>query len=55
MVHIIPINKLPSAKEMAKLMLHHVFRLHSFPLDVVSDKALQFVSHFWAVFCTLVG
>lgn len=38
MVHFNPAKKLPSAKEMAELILHHVFRLHGFPVDVVSDR-----------------
>lgn len=49
-------KKLPLAKETAELMLHHVFRLHGFPMDVVSDRGPQFEFwKFWNVFCALVG
>ena len=44
MVHFIPLPKLPSAKETAEVMLRHVFRLHGFPKDVVSDRGPQFAS-----------
>lgn len=45
-VHFVPVAKLPLAKETAELMLQHVFRLHSFPIDVVSDRGPQFISRF---------
>ena len=31
MVNFVPLPKLPSTKEMAKVMLRHVFRLNEFP------------------------
>ena len=55
MAHFIPLTKLPSAKETANLVLHHVFRLHGLPTDVVSDRGPQFASTFWREFCTLIG
>ena len=55
MAHFIALPKLPSAKETAEVILHHVFRLHGFPRDVVSDRGPQFVSRFWKAFCKLVG
>ncbi|KAF7650617.1 hypothetical protein LDENG_00123100, partial [Lucifuga dentata] len=55
MAHFLPLPKLPMAKETAKLMLQHIFRLHGFPADVVSDRGPQFSSVFWREFCTLVG
>ena len=55
MVHFVPLPKLPSAKETAEVLLHHVCRLHGFPKDVVSDRGPQFVSRFWKAFCTLLG
>uniref|UniRef100_A0A673CBI9 Gypsy retrotransposon integrase-like protein 1 n=1 Tax=Sphaeramia orbicularis TaxID=375764 RepID=A0A673CBI9_9TELE len=55
MVHFIPLPKLPSAKETAEALLTHVFRLHGFPRDVVSDRGPQFIASFWKAFCSLVG
>ncbi|KAJ8353467.1 hypothetical protein SKAU_G00210340 [Synaphobranchus kaupii] len=53
--HFIALPKLPSAPEMAQLMVEHVFRVHGLPLDVVSDRGPQFVAKFWRSFCTLLG
>ena len=55
LAHFIPLTKLPSARETADLLLHHVFRLHGLPIDVVSDRGPQFTSAFWREFCSLVG
>lgn len=55
MTHFLPLPKLPSAKETAEVMLAQVFRLHSFPRDVVSDQGPQFSSRFWWEFCKFVG
>lgn len=55
MVHFVPLPKLPSAKETAEVVLSHVFRLHGFPSDVVSDCGPQFVSRFWKEICALWG
>ena len=55
LAHFIPLAKLPSARETAELALHHVFRLHGLPTDVVSDWGPQFTSVFWREFCSLVG
>ena len=55
MTHFIALPKLPSAKEMAEVMMHNVFRLHGFPKDIVSDRGPQFVSRFWKEFCRLIG
>ncbi len=53
--HFIPLPKLPSAKETADTVVDHVFRIHGFPADVVSDRGPQFVSKFWREFCRLLG
>ena len=55
LAHFVPLPKLPSAKETAELVLQHVFRIHGLPVDVVSDRGLQFTSIFWREFCSLVG
>ncbi|KAI5085992.1 hypothetical protein C0J45_23069, partial [Silurus meridionalis] len=51
MGHFIALPKLPSAKETAKLALQHIFRLHGFPRDIVSDRGPQFSAQFWRFFC----
>lgn len=53
--HFAALPKLPSAKEMAQLVLQHIFRIHGLPLDVVSDRGPQFTSAFWREFCSLIG
>lgn len=55
LVHFVPLPKLPSAKETAETLLHHVVKLHGFPVDVVSDRGPHFVSQFWKASCSLVG
>lgn len=54
MVHFVPLPKLPSTKEMAEVMLRHVFCLHGCPKDMVSDQGPQFASRFWQAFCSLL-
>ena len=36
-------------------MVHHVFRIHGLPVDLVSDRGPQFSSRFWKAFFTLIG
>ena len=55
MARFIALPKLPSAKETAEIMITHVFKVHGFPKDIVSDRGPQFVSCFWREFCRLIG
>lgn len=55
MTHFIPLLKLLSAKETAEVMMTHVFYIHGFPEDIVSDWGPQFISRFWKEFCKLVA
>lgn len=55
MAHFVPLPKLPSAKETAEIMLAQVFRLHSLPQDVVSDRGPQFTAGFWKDLCRQLG
>ncbi|KAI5086583.1 butyrophilin-like protein 3 [Silurus meridionalis] len=55
MGHFIALPKLPSAKNTAKLALQHIFHLHGFPRDIVSDRGPQFSAQFWRDFCRLLG
>lgn len=54
-VKFIPLPKLPSAKETAEAMLHHVFCIYGFPRNAMSDRGPHFVSQFWQAFCKLLG
>uniref|UniRef100_A0A803JHM8 Gypsy retrotransposon integrase-like protein 1 n=1 Tax=Xenopus tropicalis TaxID=8364 RepID=A0A803JHM8_XENTR len=55
MAHFIPLPHLPSAKTLADLFITHIFKFHGFPVNIVSDRGVQFVSRFWRAFCSLVG
>uniref|UniRef100_A0A3P9KUB3 Gypsy retrotransposon integrase-like protein 1 n=1 Tax=Oryzias latipes TaxID=8090 RepID=A0A3P9KUB3_ORYLA len=55
MVHFIALPKLPSAKEMAEVLLQHVFCLHGIPRDIISDRGPQFTLRFWSEFCRLLN
>ncbi len=52
--HLIPLPKLPSARETATAVIDHIFHIHGLPRDVVSDRGPQFVSKFWSEFCKLL-
>ena len=54
-VHYVPLPKLPTASETAKLLVLHVFRLHGIPSDIVSDRGPQFTSCVWRAFCQAMG
>uniref|UniRef100_A0A3Q3APQ7 Gypsy retrotransposon integrase-like protein 1 n=1 Tax=Kryptolebias marmoratus TaxID=37003 RepID=A0A3Q3APQ7_KRYMA len=54
MVHLVPLKKLPTSKELADIMAREVFRLHGIPKDIVSDRGPQFISKFWREFCNLL-
>lgn len=46
-----PLPKLPSAMEMANLLVTHIIRLYGIPQDIVSDRGPQFMSQVWKAFC----
>ncbi|CAJ0935405.1 unnamed protein product [Ranitomeya imitator] len=54
MAHFIPLSGLPSAPELAKIFIRHIFRLHGFPLHIVSDQGVQFTARFWRALCGLM-
>lgn len=39
--HLLPLPKLPTASHTAELLMQHVFRIHGFPQDIVSDRGSQ--------------
>ncbi|KAL0150648.1 hypothetical protein M9458_054065, partial [Cirrhinus mrigala] len=48
---VIPLVKLPTAWEMAEVMMNQVFRFFGIPDDIVSDRRPQFTSRVWQAFC----
>ncbi len=52
--HLIPLPKIPTAGQTADLLMQHVFRIHGFPQDMVSDRGSQFTSRFWKSFGRLI-
>ena len=46
MAHFCPTTTNVTAEESSKLYLHHVFKLHGLPNDVVSDRGPQFTARF---------
>lgn len=55
MKHFIPCTDATTARELAKLYLHHVWKYHGFPTSIVSDRGPQFISEFWRELCKLLG
>ena len=47
MAQFVPCSKTISGEDTVERFLKNVFRLHSFPEDVTSDRGLQFISCFW--------
>uniref|UniRef100_A0A3B3IH81 Gypsy retrotransposon integrase-like protein 1 n=1 Tax=Oryzias latipes TaxID=8090 RepID=A0A3B3IH81_ORYLA len=54
-VHFVPLAQLPSATDTAEILIHHVFRYHGIPCDIVSDRGPQFTSQVWKSFCSALG
>lgn len=46
MVRLVPLPKLPSAKEMGSILAKEVFHLHGLPSYTVSDMGPQFVARY---------
>jgi Integrase zinc binding domain/Integrase core domain len=55
MVHIEPIRKSYTAYQVACLYRDRVFRYHSVPSDIVSDRDPRFTSEFWRELMRLLG
>ncbi|XP_039213407.1 uncharacterized protein LOC120314410 [Crotalus tigris] len=53
--HFIPCKGLPSAQRLARMFVQHVYRLHSVPQRIISDRGVQFTAQFWRTFLTLIG
>jgi hypothetical protein len=44
-----------SAKAVAGLYYHYVWKIHGLPKTCVSDRGTQFISHFWKQLCKRLG
>jgi hypothetical protein len=51
----IPCFKTVTAKEMARLYVHYIYRIRGAPESIVSDRGPQFISDFWKEFCRILG
>jgi len=55
MVHIVPSRTDYTAKDIAELMFHEVYRLHGLPRAIISDRDVLFTSLFWTHLNKLIG
>ena len=46
--HFIPTKKSSSAKDVAKIFVKEIFRLHGLPNKIISDRDVKFTSKFWS-------
>ncbi|KAH0612978.1 uncharacterized protein H6S33_009358 [Morchella sextelata] len=51
MRHLIPTTKEADSREVAKLYIDNVWKLHGLPDTMVSDRGTQFVAEFWRSLC----
>lgn len=51
MRHLIPTTKEVDSKEVARLYIDNVWKLHGLPNIIVSDRGTQFVAEFWRSLC----
>jgi hypothetical protein len=55
MVHFVPTVTKVKAEQCTRLFVHHIFRLHGVPRELVSDRDTRFTSHFWAEVMARIG
>ena len=53
--HLIPTRTNVNAKEVAKLYIENIFKLHGVPDVIVSDRDSKFISSFWKSFHSIMG
>ncbi|KAK9395713.1 hypothetical protein NXF25_019074 [Crotalus adamanteus] len=53
--HVIPCKGLPSARQLTKLFITHIYRLHGVPHHIISDRGVQFTTRFWRNFITSIS
>ena len=54
MAHLIPLPTKVSAKDIAKIFLKEIWKIHRLPTDIVSDRDTKITSHFWQVLMDLL-
>ena len=52
-IHVVPTTKTVNGQGVAQLYFDHVFRLHGWPSNLVSDRDPRFTSAFWTTLATL--
>jgi len=55
MAHFIPLRCLPTSSIAADAFIVNIFRLHGFPISIISDRGSQFTSDFWMRLCELLN
>ena len=55
MAYYIPLPKKVTAKDIAKIFLREIWKLHRLPTDIVSDRDTKITSHFCQVLIDLLG
>ena len=55
MVHYCPTTTTVTAPQLARIILHHVVRLHGVPSSIVSDRDPRFTSSFWRSLWSYLG
>jgi len=53
--HFIPINNWFSSKDMAQLLYDKVYPLHRLPLQIISDKGVQYSAKLFQEWCKILG
>ena len=53
--HFVPCRTTTSAPDLANPFLHHTWKLHGLPNDIISDRGPQFAIKFWRQLCSRLG
>ena len=55
MGHLIPLPKRVNVKDIMKIFLQQIWKLHRLSTDIISDRDTKLTSHFWQVLIDLLG
>ena len=55
MAHLVPLLTNTSAKDLAKIFVKEVWKIHGLPTDIVSDRDTKVTSQFWQALMDLLG